>query len=74
MNEYEVSFLDPAYRTDDLSHQRSGVEYISSAMNHYKETQLHHDKPMKELLIASEVLNKRMQRAHPQVTIALGSQ
>lgn len=46
-----------------------GLEYISSAMKHYKETQLHQDAPMKELLAASEALQKRMQRAHPQVRI-----
>lgn len=44
-----------------------GLESINSAMNHYKETQLHNDTPMQDLLAASEVLQKRMQRAHPNV-------
>jgi hypothetical protein len=40
-----------------------GVEYITSAMQHYKETQLPHDAPMKALLAASIPLQKRMARA-----------
>lgn len=49
-----------------------GVEYIGSAMQHYKDSQLAHDRPMKELLTASEELKQRMHRCHPQVVLADG--
>lgn len=44
-----------------------GVQYIGSAMQHYKENQLHQDQPMQELLSLSDELQQRMHRAHPQV-------
>jgi hypothetical protein len=43
------------------------VHDIGSAMQHYKDNQLHHDLPMKELLQGSEELKKRIHRSHPQV-------
>ena len=51
----------------DPSIKIRGIEYIGSAMQHYKESQLHQDQPMKEMLTASDELTKRAQRAHPQV-------
>lgn len=47
-----------------------GAQYIGSAMQHYKDSQLHHDRPMKELLAASEELKQRMHRSHPQVMLS----
>lgn len=47
-----------------------GAQYIGSAMQHYKDSQLHHDRPMKELLTASEELKQRMHRSHPQVMLS----
>jgi hypothetical protein len=44
-----------------------GVQFVGSAMQHYKENQLHRDLPMKELLTSSEELKRRMHRSHPQV-------
>ena len=46
---------DPSIRIKDLEH-------IHSAMKYYQATQLPNDIPMKELLAASESLQKRMQR------------
>lgn len=46
-----------------------GVQYISSAIQHYKNSQLHQDGPMNELLTASTELKQRMHRAHPQVVV-----
>lgn len=43
------------------------VQYIGSAMQYYKDSQLHLDRPMKELLTSSEELEQRMLRSHPQV-------
>ena len=43
------------------------VKQIGSAMQHYKENQLHRDLPMKQLLTASKELEQRMQRTHPHV-------
>jgi hypothetical protein len=37
-----------------------GTQFISSAMQHYKDRQLHYDHPMKELLIANEELRQRV--------------
>lgn len=47
-----------------------GVEYIGSAMQHYKNSQLPLDQPMKELLTSSEELQKRMHRSPPQVVVS----
>jgi hypothetical protein len=44
-----------------------GIQYIGSAMQHYKDNQLHHDHPMKELMASNEELKQRMHRSHPQV-------
>lgn len=46
-----------------------GVQYIGSAIQHYKDSQLHRDKPMKELLSSSEELMQRAHRSHPQVVL-----
>jgi len=46
-----------------------GIEYISSAMQHYKKSQLHRDQPMQELLTSCEKLNQRAYRCHPQVLL-----
>lgn len=46
-----------------------GVQSISSAMQHYKDRQLHHDQPMKELITASEELRCRMDRSYPHVVV-----
>lgn len=46
-----------------------GIQYIGSAMQHYKDSQLHHDVPMKELLTSSEELMRRIHRCHPQVVL-----
>lgn len=46
--------------------QVKGLEHISSAMEHYKQTQLHQDRPMEELLQASSELKERMNRSHPK--------
>jgi hypothetical protein len=46
-----------------------GIPYIGFAMQHYRDNQLHHDQPMKELLISSEELNQRVHRSHPQVVL-----
>jgi len=48
-----------------------GIEYIGAAMQHYKTNQLKHDKPMNDLIFSCTELEKRMQRAHPQVIQAL---
>lgn len=44
-----------------------GIQSIGLAMQHYKECQLHLDRPMKELLTSSEDLQRRMHRSHPEV-------
>lgn len=44
-----------------------GVESISLAMEHYKESQLPRDQPMQELLTSCSELQLRALRAHPQV-------
>lgn len=36
------------------------IEYIRSAMQYYRDSQLPHDEPMKALLIANQELNKRV--------------
>jgi hypothetical protein len=46
-----------------------GMEYIGSAIQHYKESQLHKDQPMRELLMLSEELKKRVHRTHPKVIL-----
>lgn len=46
-----------------------GVEYIGSAIQHYKNSQLHHDEPMQELIHFNEELKKRIHRPHPQVVL-----
>jgi hypothetical protein len=37
-----------------------GLEDVESSMHYYREGQLHMDKPMKELLLSSEALKKRL--------------
>lgn len=44
-----------------------GVEFIGSAMEYYKNGQLHFDQPMQELLRSNDPLKTRMNRSHPQV-------
>lgn len=44
-----------------------GVEYIRSAMQYYRDTQLDQDRPMQDLLEVSEALKRRMNRSLPQV-------
>lgn len=46
-----------------------GVQYIGAAMQHYKDSQLNHDRPMKDLLTSSEELMQRIHRSHPQVVL-----
>lgn len=46
-----------------------GIETVCTAMQYYTESQLKHDIPMKELLLSSTELEKRMQRMHPKVII-----
>lgn len=46
-----------------------GIQSIGSAMQHYKDSQLHRDRPMRELISSSEELEKRMHRSHPQVVL-----
>jgi len=41
-----------------------GIEYINSAMNHYKNNQFHLDVPMQDL-VKCEVLNSRLNRKQP---------
>ena len=55
------------YAVSNSSVKIKCVQYIGSAMQHYKDCQLHLDYPMKELLTSSEELKQRMQRSHPQV-------
>lgn len=43
------------------------IQYIGSAMHYYKDNQLQHDLPMKELLASCEKLKSRAKRPHPQV-------
>ncbi len=47
-----------------------GVEHINSLMEYYQKTQLPKDKPMKELISASEALRKRMERTPPSLKAA----
>jgi hypothetical protein len=47
-----------------------GIQHIGLAMQHYKESQLHNDRPMKEWLSSSEELKQRIDRSHPQVILA----
>lgn len=44
-----------------------GIPSIESAMQHYKDHQLHHDIPMKELIAANEELNQRINRSCSQL-------
>ncbi len=44
-----------------------GIEEITNAMQYYKETQLHNDTPMKELVAFSEELEERMCRVPPRM-------
>lgn len=37
-----------------------GLKEIESSMHYYREGQFHHDEPMKELLLSSEALKKRL--------------
>ncbi|HSW87359.1 MAG TPA: hypothetical protein VLG49_07685 [Rhabdochlamydiaceae bacterium] len=53
----------------DHSIEIKGIEAVSGAMQYYKESQMQHDEPMKELLLSNEELEKRMHRMHPQVLI-----
>jgi hypothetical protein len=46
-----------------------GVPYIGLSMQHYKDTQLHNDLPMKELLNSSDELKLRIHRSYPQVVL-----
>lgn len=46
-----------------------GIQHIGSAMQHYKESQLHHDKPMKDMLASCEELKARFHRSHPQALV-----
>ena len=53
----------------DSMREIKGIEHIVSAMQHYRQTQLHKDMPMQDLLKASQALHERMQRDVPKVTI-----
>lgn len=44
-----------------------GLQHIGLAMQHYKDSQLQHDHPMKEMMASCEELKRRMQRSHPQI-------
>lgn len=46
-----------------------GIEFMGSAMQHYKDSQLQHDRPMNELISSSEELKQRAHRNHPQVVL-----
>lgn len=46
-----------------------GIQSIGSAMEYYKVSQLHLDKPMKDLLSSCEQLMQRAHRPHPQVVL-----
>lgn len=46
-----------------------GIEFIGSAMQYYKESQLPKDEPMKEMLAACEQLHARAYRSLPQVVL-----
>ncbi|HSX25615.1 MAG TPA: hypothetical protein VLE89_01240 [Chlamydiales bacterium] len=46
----------------DPSMKIKGIDHVALAMEHYKESQLIHDLPMKELFQMNEELQKRMQR------------
>jgi hypothetical protein len=49
--------------------EAKGVQFIRSAIRHYKDHQLHHDQPMNELFNLSEELKHRSERSHPQVLL-----
>lgn len=49
------------------SQEIKGIEFIGSAIQHYKNNQLHNDHPMKELISSNEELSARIQRSHPEV-------
>lgn len=46
-----------------------GIEDIGAAMQHYKDSQLHRDEPMKEMILANKELEKRIYRMHPQLVL-----
>lgn len=45
------------------------LQHIKAAMQHYMDTQLHQDIPMKEMVASSKELKSRLQRSHPQVIL-----
>lgn len=49
--------------------QIKGIQDIGAAMQHYKESQLGQDVPMKTLLSSCEALQQRAHRAPPQVVL-----
>jgi len=47
-----------------------GIQSIGSAMQYYKDSQLHQDGPMKEMVATSEEFKQRIHRSLPQVILA----
>jgi len=47
-----------------------GIEEIGAAMEHYKTTQFHRDKPMSEIIHSNQTLEMRMRRSLPKLEAA----
>ncbi len=45
------------------------IQFIRSAIQYYKDNQLHHDQPMQEILTGSEELKQHIHRSFPQLIL-----